>query len=282
MDNTQYRKLYALVNEVPQGCIIDGDWLDWAGIGRNNARSYVKSGLLERIAHGVYRRPFPASSPEFRVEWDTVLRSLRWLMGWTGHIGGESALSHHGFIHDAEFWTTSVFVHGDRLPTWIDRIPCAQEFHRRPLTLFKGPLGMGVGSARPKGDTVTSRWPLWYSTPERALLEALSEVPHMVEFYSIDKAVQSMWSRVSADNFNELLQACTSYKVRRLFCVFGERHDHRWWSKIDLDSLDLGRGVSNLARQDGKTHPDFQVKLPPEYIGPELDFTLHPDEVMDV
>ncbi|MDE2955981.1 MAG: type IV toxin-antitoxin system AbiEi family antitoxin domain-containing protein [Bacteroidota bacterium] len=282
MNTAKYSKLRTLVNEVPQGCIIDGDWLDAMGIGRVNARSYVNSGWLERIACGVYRRPFPDSSPEYGVEWDTVLRSLRWLMGWTGHIGGESALSHHGYNHDMKFWTLCVFVHGDPLPSWIDRIPCGQEFYRRPLTLFTGPRDMGVSSFRPQGDTVPARWPLWYSRPERALLEAMAEVPQRVDFYRIDKVVQSMWSRVSADNFNELLQACTSYKVRRLFCAFAARHDHHWWSKIDLDNLDLGRGVSYLARQGGKIHPDFQVKMPEEFIGAEREHCLEPGEVCDV
>ena len=278
MNVTKYSKLQTLVNEVPQGCIIDADWFDRVGIGRRNARAYVDSGWLERIAHGVYRRPYPNSSPEFAVQWDTVLRSLHWLMGYSGHIGGDSALSHHGFNHDMRFRTTAVFVYGQPLPSWIDRIPCGTEFHRRAPTLFEGPRDLGLTCDSPRGDTVPTRWPLWYSTPQRALLEALAEVPQMVDFYRIDKAVGSMyWLR--GDQFNELLQACKSYKVRRLFCVFAERHDHGWWSKIDVDNLDLGRGERSLVRWGGKRHPRFKITIPAEYVGPELDYHLDPSEI---
>lgn len=273
MSASKYGKLQTLINEVPHGCIIDGAWLEDVGIGRRNARAYVKSGWLERIAHGVYRRPFPNSSPDYVVNWDTVLRSLHWIMNYSIHIGGESALSHHGFNHDMPFRTTFVFVYGQPLPTWIDRIPCRTKFHRRAPTLFEGPHDLGLVCDNPSGDTVPTRWPLWYSTPERALLEALAEVPHEVDLYRVDKVVGSMhW--ISADRFNKLLQACTSFKVRRLFCVFAERHDHAWWPKINLQDLDLGKGERSLVRWGGKRHPKFRITLPPEFIGPELDYHL--------
>lgn len=71
-----------------------------------------------------------------------------------------------------------------------------------------------------------------------------------------------------ADLLNDLLQNCTSYEVRRLFCAFSERHEHPWWPRLDVDHLYLGRGECTLAKVQGKRHPRFRITIPNGYIGP--------------
>ncbi len=48
------------------------------------------------------------------------------------------------------------------------------------------------------------------------------------------------------DTTQELLEACSSIKVKRLFLYLADKVGHSWFDYIDLDRIDIGKGSRHL------------------------------------
>ena len=71
-------KLKRLLDHLPAGHLIDTRTLERRGVTQQLARSYVLSGWLESVAHGLFRRP---SQGDEDLDWRLVVRSLQRVMG---------------------------------------------------------------------------------------------------------------------------------------------------------------------------------------------------------
>jgi len=103
-------------------------------------------------------------------------------------------------------------------------------------------------------------WPLMMSSPERAILELLDEVPQRETFHQADVLMEGL-SNLSPRRLYTLLAACSSVKVKRLFLWFAERHHHSWLKKLDRKEIYLGHGKRVLV-QGGKLDPTFNITVP--------------------
>src|SRR5262249_20587274 len=103
-------------------------------------------------------------------------------------------------------------------------------------------------------------WPLTLSTPERAILELLEEVPKRETFHQADVLVEGLRT-LSPKRLQTLLIDCKSVKVKRLFFWFAERHSHAWLQKLDRSKIDLGKGKRMLVR-GGKLDPKYNITVP--------------------
>ena len=77
------------------------------------------------------------------------------------------------------------------------------------------------------------------SSPERALLELLSEVGVRQPLQEARELVESTYS-LRADVLSELLQRCTSVKTVRLCLQLGREGALPWVDKLDPDKLPTG------------------------------------------
>ena len=103
-------------------------------------------------------------------------------------------------------------------------------------------------------------WPLVLSTPERAVLELLDELPKRESFHQADMLMQSL-SNLSPRRMQMLLAECRSVKVKRLFFFFADRHRHAWLKRLDKDAVDLGEGKRMLVK-GGKLNKPYQITVP--------------------
>jgi len=103
-------------------------------------------------------------------------------------------------------------------------------------------------------------WPLTVSTPERAVLELLDELPRDESFHQVDMLLEGL-SDLSPRRLQALLGRCRSVKVKRLFFFFADRHRHAWRSHLDRDAIDLGAGKRVLVK-DGRLDPTYQITVP--------------------
>ncbi len=65
-----------------------------------------------------------------------------------------------------------------------------------------------------------------------------------------------------------LLKSCKKIKVKRLFFVFADRHDHAWRKRLDPEDFDLGSGDRALVK-GGKIHPRYRIMVPEEFVRKE-------------
>src|SRR3974390_1775576 len=103
-------------------------------------------------------------------------------------------------------------------------------------------------------------WPLVLSTPERAVLELLDELPKRESFHQADMLMQSL-SNLSPRRMQKLLEECRSVKVKRLFFFFADRHRHAWLKRLDKDAVDLGEGKRMLVK-GGKLNKPYKITVP--------------------
>jgi hypothetical protein len=74
-------------------------------------------------------------------------------------------------------------------------------------------------------------------------------------------------SRATSDQCyfsNELLAACKSLKVKRLFLFLGSRYQYPWFEQLDRSAIDLGKGKRLIVR-GGRYDREFRITVPERF-----------------
>ena len=116
------------------------------------------------------------------------------------------------------------------------------------------------------------RWPVRSSSLERAILEALDELPGNASFEHLDKIFEGLVS-LRPKPLMTLLASCRSVKVRRLFFVFADRHGHSWRKYLDAERVEFGSGPRALV-EGGAFHPTYRISVP-DYLVPRRSCRSH-------
>lgn len=252
--------------------MVNSAWLERHEISRFLARKYVDHGWLERAARGVFRRPTPTAVNPDTFDWKTCLLSMQHIMGYKLHVGGMTALALHGYRHYLPLGgNVPVWLYGVGLPNWLYKLPLNVKLQTRNVSLFAEPaLGMateGDQQANPASAPLPWDWALVISSPERAILEALDELPEYESFHNVDMLFESL-TTLRPKVLSALLQSCRKIKVTRLFFVFADRHNHPWRKHLDPEAFNLGSGDRALIK-GGKIHPRYRIMVPEEFAGKE-------------
>jgi hypothetical protein len=273
-------KLNWLQRNLPEGLVVDAAWLAGHGYSRPLLSHYTKNGWLYQPARGVYRRacarlPMPPNTTKGQgLLWQHVVISLQMLLDKPAAVGGRTALELQGLGHFLSSGSREVHLYSnDELPGWVARVPVDTRFvFHRSTKLFKNgaiPPNLGKPSHNIPGDVRSGLllqpwgqwdWPLILSTPERAVLELLDELPQQETFHQADVLMEGL-PNLSPRRLHALLTDCRSVKVKRLFLWFAERHHHAWLKKLDRTAIDLGRGKRMLVR-GGKLDTKFNITVP--------------------
>ncbi len=274
-------KLNQLQRLLPEGLLVDAAWLEARGYSRTLRSQYVAAGWLERPARGVFRRPGG------RLQWQHVVISLQMLLNVPVVVGGRTALELQGFAHYvSSSGPQEVHLYGDLpLPGWVSRIDLDTRFvFHNAKKLFReesttGSLGAASEVAENQSATLQDvthgslirqtwghwDWPLVLSTPERAVLELLDEVPQRETFHQADMLMEGLHT-LSPRRLQKLLEDCRSVKVKRLFLWFAERHGFRWLQQIKQERIDLGNGKRMLVR-GGRLDAKYLITVPENSLG---------------
>ena len=253
--------------------MVDASWLDRHGYGTSLRSKYVAAGWLEKPASRVFRRPGG------RLEWQQVVISLQTILDHPLIVGGRTALELQGFSHYLSRAIREVHLYGLKAPpTWLDKLKLEARFKYHNIgRLFRNdPITRGIGALKwnvesSSSDSITpiswgtSEWPLTLSTPERAILELLDELPKNESFHEADMLMEGL-SNLRPRRLQRLLTDCKSVKVKRLFFFFAERHHHTWLKQLDRTPIDLGKG-KRLIQPGGKLDKAFQITVPEDLIG---------------
>jgi hypothetical protein len=286
MGRQKQGKLNWLQLNLPEGLIVDAGWLQRHGYSSALRSKYVAHGWLDRVARSVYRRPparLSAPGEDERLRWQYVVVSLQTLLERPFAVGGQTALHLQGFAH---YLTVAgpreVHLYGDKSPAgWVPKLKLDSRlvFHNAGK-LFKDGAVPPRGLAMRRGNVKTARnagansaqggfirqpwghweWPLTMSSPERAILELLDEVPRRETFHQADVLMEGL-RNLSPRRLHTLLVECRSVKVKRLFLWFAERHNHAWLKGLNRKGIGLGRGKRMLAR-GGKLDTRFNITVP--------------------
>ena len=197
------------------------------GVSADLAVHYARAGWLVRLARGVFRRPEQALSlhPSLKLL-ESRVEGL--------HVGGKSALDWQGvrqYVAQQETlhlygWTAA------HLPEWfLKEFPA--EYHRKRL--FDEQPGALLHVLPFEGRNEAPQ----VSTPERALLELLSEVGVRQPMQEARELLESTYNLRGAV-LQELLARCTSVKTVRLCLQLGRELSLPWMAKLLPTELPTG------------------------------------------
>lgn len=235
MATTTSSKLNALYTRLAPGTPLTSEDLAALGISADLAVHYVRAGWLTRLARGVYGRPNDTLALH-----PSLLLLQRRFEGL--HVGGKSALDWYGMrqyvsqqpVLHLYGWTAA------RLPEWFtERFPA--EYHRKRLfdeqpgkLLHVAPFEQRSGAPM-------------VSSPERALLEVLSDVGVRQPLQEARELAESSYS-LRANVLSELLKRCTSVKTVRLCLQFGRDLSLPWSTKLKPADLPTGSDRAWVSR----------------------------------
>jgi hypothetical protein len=271
------RKLNQLEHLLPEGLLVDAAWLSKHGYSTSLRSQYVSAGWLEQPTRQVYQRRRGS------LRWQQVVISLQKLLREDLVVGGRSALELEGFAHYLAHEKKEVHLYGPkRPPAWLSNLPLTVRFvYHNSERLFRSAAIIASTNVTPPSrtepvtdnqtlppDLVAQSWGQWgwqliLSSPERAVLELLNELPDHESFHQVDKLMEGL-ANLSPRRLEKLLLDCRNVKVKRLFFFFADRHQHAWLRRINKDSIDLGKGKRMLVR-GGKLNTSYQITVPEDF-----------------
>jgi hypothetical protein len=220
--------------KLPRGEPLGSAMLAQYGVSAFRASALARSGWLTHLARGVYVLPGDT------LERDACLAFLsRQVAGL--HVGGKSALGAIGVRQNVAFRDV-LSLWGDRakpLPDWFtQRFDCQYQ----STQLFDASLAKGFAlQPLPVG-----RPDVLVATPERALLELLSDVGKGQSLAEARQLVETLHS-LRSEVLDVLLSHTTRIKVVRLAQALAAEFDLPWAPLAALHSQRLGGGKRWIA-----------------------------------
>ena len=250
------KELYEIM---PEGLITTHKWLMENNLTRHAIDNLVKSNQLISISKGVYVRNIS------KITWQSVVFSLQSVLKLDLVVGGLTSLEMQGLSHYLSLSENKI-VHlfgNDILPEWVANLDLNIKFVRHTTnSLFpKNP----EEKKQPQAFTLERDWDnenrkLMLSSPERAFLEVLSDVPQKTTFEHADQLIQGLIT-LSPRNLQKVLESCQNVKVKRLFFWFADRQNYTWWEKIKKENITLGSG-NRMIVKGGKLDTKYKITVP--------------------
>lgn len=262
-------KLIQLIKVWPSGAVLTSEWLiQVMKYPRGLLQQYRRSGWLELVGKGAYRR--------VELDKNGGLSPLRWHGGVYAlqvlttqseavrypqiHVAARTALELLGYAHFLKLSgreTVWLFAERNyRIPNWFKNYDWGAQIRFSSAKLFTKSLPKTI-TVKDWGPYVTQ-----LSCPERAIMELLELCP---KYESLENAKLTMEGLASLRPkvASELLQDCTSIKVKRLFLALADICNHEWLREIDVSKIDLGEGARILEPHQSY-HKKFQISIPKE------------------
>ena len=236
-----------MLQQIPQGTVVTSVWLKSLGISNDLQQYYKNNGWLQSLGTGAFSRYGDAPTLKGAVY------ALQKQLGSDVHFGAQSALTLHGFNHFVKAGNFSSFLFGSNKtlrPKWF-----ADYFKNTNYRWVKSgflPSEIGITTF---GDVFTVN----VSSPERAILEMLYLTPDIV---SLREAYQTLELLVNLRPklLQELLERCSSVKVKRLFLYMAEKINHAWFTALQVDNINLGLGKRTITK-GGKFDKKYNIVI---------------------
>ena len=243
-------KINLLRQQTPSNGILLTSWLEKSGLSRNEISNYMKSGWLRRISTGVYQ--FTGDIPSLYG----ILASYQKQADLKFHIGAASALELKGFSHYISMGKPTAVVFTPvkpPLPKWLNDA----ELDMNLVEVSSKVLGSaGIEQIDYHGQALT------VSSPERAIMECILLSPSLYGLMDVYYLIEMLTS-LRSSLVQQLLEDCSSVKVKRMFLYMAEKARHRWFAKLDLSRISLGSGTRSFAKGGVKVNT-YDIVIPKE------------------
>lgn len=243
------RKIKKLLAAHRSGVPFLSKWLIQKGISQDLQQYYARSGWLESLGYGAYRRF--GDTPT----WLGGIFALQEEAGYKVHVGGLTALSLLGREHYLRFNREASYTFSyslRKLPAWFVKYKWETETRHTFSKFLPDDLALTTHNE--------GNFEVRISSLERAMLECLYLAPKYisyVECYQIFEGLVNLRPEV----LQRLLEACSSVRVKRVFLFMSDKAHHGWRSFLETSHVDLGTGVRSLEKR-GIYVAEFELMVP--------------------
>lgn len=244
-------KINSILQNGNRNGVLSTSWLEKQKVSRTEQVQYVHSGWLVRIAPGIYR--FSGAKPTLYG----ALASMDEQTGLVYHIAASSALELQGYTHYLSLGPQQAHIMtpaDKRLPKWMASHKWDRVLHESSTKIFDGRTGV----TKMEQDDLTLR----VSSPELAIMECLHLVPETYNLMDVYYLMESL-TTLRASLVSQLLEQCSSVKVKRLFLYMAEKANHAWFKRLDVDNVTLGSGTRSFAK-GGVKNAKYNIIVPRE------------------
>ena len=247
---------------LPYGMLATKKWLAEKGLSAHALDNAVKTETLLPLGTGVY------SQYSQSVSWEGVVASLQLMEKPEVAklppviVGGLSALALSGLTQYLSLGGKPhihLYAQG-KLPAWLARLSLSMEFERHGTSRLWPEWLLEEKSFLKEHEWQRELPSVYFSCPEKAILEVLMDLPDAVSFEHADELMQGLVN-LSPRKLDTLLKACKSVKAKRLFFWLAKRHGYPWYDKLNSAHYDLGSGKRVVAK-GGKLDTEFSITVP--------------------
>jgi hypothetical protein len=251
-------KLKWLNNQLSKFELLLMPYLNQHDISRSHVQNYVKSGWLEVVANGVYKKPSQ------NIYWSSALSALQYQQASSLHLSALSSLAYQGLSHYLPMGNEIIqfnSLKAIRTPKWLSsqhwqiEYKCSKvlaEVHEKDLT------ELTVNNQMIKASVI-----------EIAVLEVLEKVTDENSFIFASELFQGLTS-LRPRKLQSLLERSPSVKVKRLFLFLAHYYQHPWLNRLDESKLDLGSGNRQIVK-GGYVDRQYKITVPLKFKEMELE-----------
>lgn len=231
--------------------VILASWLEAEGFSHDLQHRYIKSGWLQSIGVGAFKRPNET------LNWQGGVYSLQQQAKFPLHIGGLTALSLLGVSHYIRTGKETVNLFTPKninLPSWFRKYNWNATIDHKRTSFLPQELALVKFAVM--------KYSLTISSTERAFFECLYHTPDkmdLLEAYQIMSGLVNLRPKL----VQNLLEECNSVKVKRLFLYMAEKANHQWFEYLKTASLDLGQGDRSIVK-NGVYNSKYRITIPKE------------------
>lgn len=233
------------------GTVVLASWLKELGISGDLQKHYRKSGWIETVGRGAFKKTGD------NINWLGAVYALQAQSKLKVHVGAITALALQGFSHYIRLSEEKIFLFmpgKGHLPEWFLRYNWGNPVQLYKATFLPGNTGID--------DYDETNFSIKISSPERAVFECLYLAPGTIDLVECFHLMEGLVN-LRPGLLQELLQNCRSVKVKRLFLYLAEKVNHQWFQFIDLSVIDLGKGNRRLTERSVYISK-YQISIPKE------------------
>lgn len=238
--------LNQILKKIPHNTAVTVQWLKAQGISGSLIHAYKKNGWLKSLGAGAYSKLNDIAAL------DGALYALQNQLNLSFHIGGVSALSLQGVNHNISF-NRKIYIcgrRGEKLPKWFQK-----NFDNDIEVIKTEFLTKNIGLENYNNKDFTFK----ISSKERAVLEMIYLTPDKNSLNEVYQLMELL-SVLRPKLLQELLENCTSIKIKRIFLYIAEKLNYPWFSKLDIQRIDLGSG-KRIIEKGGRLDKKYNIVI---------------------
>jgi len=244
-------KLNRLLSMHVPGTVQTSSWLVQQGYSLELQKRYRKSQWFSAIGTGAMIRAGDS------VDYLGGIYTLQNQLALSVHPAAKTAFSLHGKAHFLEMSQKRIQLFGgseEALPRWFESYNWQARLECKFTTFLPKDLGLT--------ELEYKNFRIKISTPARALMECLYLSPQTQPLLEVLQLMENS-NNLRPKLVQELLENCTSIKVKRLFLYLAEKTEHAWFFQLNRKNIKMGSGKRSLVK-NGVYIPAYQITVPGE------------------